>query len=45
MLYDLQRDQGESYNVAETHPDVARQLGAWFDAWRREFYANPRGWR
>jgi len=45
MLYDLTRDPDESYNVAETHPEVVRELGERFDAWRREFYANPRGWR
>jgi uncharacterized sulfatase len=45
MLYDLSRDPDESYNVAESHPDVVGDLGERFDAWRREFYANPRGWR
>jgi hypothetical protein len=45
MLYDLEQDPSESYNVAETHPDVVRELAERFDTWRREFYANPRGWR
>jgi arylsulfatase A-like enzyme len=45
MLYDLQQDPGESYNVTLTHPEVARELGDRLEAWRQEFYANPRGWR
>jgi hypothetical protein len=45
MLYDLQRDPDESYNVATTQPDVAKKLGDRLSAWRQEFYANPRGWR
>jgi uncharacterized sulfatase len=45
LLYELERDPAESYNVAETHPEVARDLGERLDAWRAEFHANPRGWR
>jgi uncharacterized sulfatase len=45
LLYQLVRDPAEAYNVAETHPEVARQLGERLEAWRATFYANPRGWR
>ena len=45
LLYDLRRDPGEAYNVAEKHPDVARALGERLQAWRAAFRDNPRGWR
>ena len=45
LLYHLQRDPGEAYNVATTYPDVVRALEQRMDAWRDDFYANPRGWR
>jgi hypothetical protein len=40
----MERDPGEAYNVAKTHPDVLRALEKRMDAWREDFYANPRGW-
>jgi uncharacterized sulfatase len=45
LLYELGRDPAEAYNVAETHPEVARELKRRLDAWRAAFRANPRGWR
>jgi len=45
MLYDLDRDPDESYNVAATHPEVVKRLDDRLAAWRLDFYANPRGWR
>jgi uncharacterized sulfatase len=45
LLYDLDRDGAEAYNVVETHPQVARQLGETIEAWSVAFRANPRGWR
>jgi len=45
LLYHVERDPGEAYNVATTSPDVVRTLEERLDAWRDEFYANPRGWR
>jgi len=45
LLYHMSRDPGESYNVAETYPGVARKLEEQMNAWRDDFYANPRGWR
>jgi arylsulfatase A-like enzyme len=44
-LYRLDRDPGEAYNLAKSHPDVVRELEGKSEAWRRAFYANPRGWR
>jgi uncharacterized sulfatase len=45
LLYDLGQDPDESYNVAESHPAVARELGERLRAWRTAFRADPRGWR
>ena len=45
LLYQLQRDPAEAYNVAETRPEIAADLGQRLQAWRSEFLANPRGWR
>ena len=43
-LYHMYRDPAESYNVAKTCPDTARELGERLDKWRKGFHANPRGW-
>ncbi|TFH38558.1 MAG: hypothetical protein E4G96_10320 [Chrysiogenales bacterium] len=43
LLYDIQRDPGESYNVINTHPDVAEQLAKTMEAFRSEIKRNPRG--
>jgi uncharacterized sulfatase len=45
LLYDLARDPGEAYNVAESHPERVRALGERLEAWRAGFHENPRGWR
>jgi uncharacterized sulfatase len=45
LLYQLERDSGEAYNVKKTHPEVARRLGERLETWSAEFRANPRGWR
>jgi len=45
LLYELGRDPGEAYNLAETRPELARQLGERLETWRATFIANPRGWR
>ena len=45
LLYDLERDSGEAYNVAESHPERARELRERLAAWRAAFSVNPRGWR
>lgn len=43
LLYDIQRDPGESYNVINTHPDVAEQLNKTMGAFRKQIEQNPRG--
>jgi uncharacterized sulfatase len=45
LLYDLERDPGEAYNVAESHPRRVRELRERLAAWRAAFRDNPRGWR
>jgi len=45
MLFDLSRDRGESYNVADRHPQEARRLRDLIEAWERDFFVNPRGWK
>ena len=45
LLYRLDRDAGESYNVAKKYPQVAQRMGERLTAWKKEFYANPRGWK
>ena len=44
-LFDVVVDRDESYNVVWRHPDVAARLHAAIEAWERDFFANPRGWR
>jgi uncharacterized sulfatase len=45
LLYDLERDPGEAYNVAASHPDRVREFQQRLEAWRAAFQENPRGWR
>ncbi len=45
LLYDLELDPAEAYNVAKTRPAVASALAERLEAWRSAFLANPRGWR
>jgi len=44
LLYDLQIDPGEAYNVIERHPDVGRQALDAIEHWENNFFVNPRGW-
>ena len=44
LLYDLDRDPGESYNLIDTHPEVGARLLARMAAWEENLAANPRGW-
>ncbi len=44
LLYDLDRDREEAYNVGESHPGRVRDLSARLEAWRAAFRENPRGW-
>ncbi len=43
LLYDLENDPGESYNVISTYPEVAARLKATMEAWQRSVERNPRG--
>ena len=45
LLYDLERDPEESYNVARRHPDLCRRLDEDLERWARVFRAAPRGWK
>jgi arylsulfatase A-like enzyme len=45
LLYDLERDRDEAYNLATRHPDVVQRLGAELSAWEKGFHAAPRGWK
>lgn len=43
LLYNLALDPGESYNVIDTHPDVARKLAGMLAQWEQVTNSNPRG--
>lgn len=45
MLYDLRIDRGESYNVADRHPEERARLHTLIERWEQDFVANPRGWK
>ena len=45
LLFDVEADSNESYNVVDRHPDQAARLHAAIEKWEREFFENPRGWR
>jgi len=42
LLYQLDRDPGESYNVAKKYPAKATELAARLSSWQKRFYADPR---
>ena len=44
LLYNMELDAGESYNLIKKHPDVGRQMQELMERWEREFIKNPRGW-
>jgi uncharacterized sulfatase len=43
LLYDLELDPQESYNVINTYPDVAERLQGRMTAWEAAVSRNPRG--
>lgn len=43
ILYDLENDPGESYNVINTYPEVAARLKAMLDGWDKKAKKDPRG--
>jgi len=44
FLFDLEKDPSESYNLIETHPDIAQKLSTMLDDWETEVDENLRGW-
>lgn len=44
-LFHLGRDRGEAYDVVKKYPEKATALGERMEAWTKEFYRNPRGWK
>ncbi|MBI9087312.1 MAG: sulfatase [Desulfobacterales bacterium] len=44
LLYNLEIDPGESYNVINTYPDVAEKLEKVMQQWETETTKNPKGW-
>jgi len=45
LLFDLQTDPGEAYNVADRHQDVAARLAAAIEDWDAGLRANRKGWK
>ena len=45
LLFDVVADSNESYNVVAAHAGDAARLQSAIEAWERDFFANPRGWR
>ncbi len=44
LMYDMENDPGENYNVIDTYPEIGRKLLEEMERWEREMAANPRGW-
>jgi len=44
MLFNLERDPGESYNLINKYPDRAKGLASVMEWWDKEMEANPGGW-
>ena len=44
LLYDMEHDPGESYNVIQHNPEVAGRLHKTLVDFEKRFYENPRGW-
>lgn len=45
LLYDLENDPGENYNVINTYPEAAKRLKSAMENWQRAAERNPRGFR
>jgi arylsulfatase A-like enzyme len=45
LLYNLELDPGENYNVIATHPEVAERLATLLERWEADNAQNPGGWR
>ena len=45
LLFDLEIDPGEAYDVSAKHPDVAASLAAKMDEWEAALQENRAGWK
>jgi len=45
LLFNLERDPGESYDLSAQHPAELDQLAAQMTRWETELAANPKGWK
>ena len=45
LLFNLELDPGESYDLTAKHPDVTSQLAEQMTRWEAELAANPKGWK
>lgn len=45
LLYNIERDPGESYNVAKKYPDTVKAMEQQIATWSAAYHANPGGWR
>ncbi len=45
LLYDVELDPAEAYNVAEHRKEVAERMRGLMERFERDFVANPRGWK
>ena len=44
LLFNLELDPGESYDLTAKHPDMAAQLAEQMTRWEAQLAANPKGW-
>jgi len=45
LLYDLEVDKAEGYNVAKRYPELVDKFSKQLNQWQSEFMENPRGWK
>jgi uncharacterized sulfatase len=45
LLFDLENDPGESYDLSGRHPELAAQLAERMTEWEASLAANRKGWR
>jgi len=45
LLFDLEIDAGESYDLGDRRPEIAADLLARMTRWEAELAANPKGWK
>lgn len=45
MLYNMDTDPGENYNLNNQHPELSKALGKKLNDFEVNFFNNPRGWK